>query len=263
METIGKNYGVVTHSSIQSLVKDADIIVIAVKPQNCPVVFKEMVGHCNQDAKVLSIVAGKPSAEFVAGTGLKKIIRSMPNTPAMIGEGVTVWSCDPLVVTAKEQNTIRAILECLGEEIFVQDESFVDMSTSLSGSGPAYIFMLIEAMTDAGVHMGFPRHTAEKLVHRTLLGSTKYAMETGEHPAVLKNNVTSPGGTTASALFQLEQGQFRTVVTKAIWACYRRSLEMGGSDSNVGPGRFVGPKFTPPGSEFDSDSIKQPKGKRS
>ena len=111
------------------------------------------------------------------------------------------------------------------------------MSTSISGSGPAYIFLLMEAMIDAGVHMGFSRDTATTLVHHTLLGSTLYAMETGEHPAVLRNSVTSPAGTTASAIYELENGKFRTVIKDAIWACYRRSLEMGGHSSNVGPGR--------------------------
>lgn len=122
-------------------------------------------------------------------------------------------------------------------QIFVDDEDFIDMSTSISGSGPAYIFLLMESMIDAGVHMGFSRETATTLVHHTILGSTLYAMETGEHPAVLRNSVTSPAGTTASALYELENGRFRTVIKDAIWACYRRSLEMGGNDSNVGPGR--------------------------
>ena len=121
--------------------------------------------------------------------------------------------------------------------MYVDDENQVDMSTSISGSGPAYIFNLMEDMIDAGVHMGFPRDKATKLVYHTLLGSTLYAMETGEHPAILRNNVTSPNGTTASAIYELENGGFRTAVKDAMWACYRRSLEMGGHESNVGPGR--------------------------
>jgi hypothetical protein len=125
--------------------------------------------------------------------------------------------------------------------IFVDDESYIDMSTSISGSGPAYVFLLMEAMIDAGVHMGFSRDTATTLVHQTLLGSTLYAMESGKHPAILRNSVTSPAGTTASAIYELENGKFRTVIKDAIWACYRRSLEMGGSDSNVGPGRMAFP----------------------
>ena len=122
-------------------------------------------------------------------------------------------------------------------QIYVDDEKFVDMSTSISGSGPAYIFMLMEAMIDAGVHMGFSREVATTLCYHTLLGSTRYAMETGEHPAILRNQVTSPAGTTASAVYELENGKFRVVIKDAIWACYRRSLELGGQASAVGPGR--------------------------
>lgn len=121
--------------------------------------------------------------------------------------------------------------------MYVDDERHVDMSTSISGSGPAYIFNLMEDMIDAGVHMGFPRDKATILVYHTLLGSTLFAMETGEHPAILRNNVTSPSGTTASAIYELENGGFHTAVKDAMWACYRRSLEMGGHESNVGPGR--------------------------
>ena len=116
------------------------------------------------------------------------------------------------------------------------------MATSISGSGPAYIFLLMEAMVDAGVHMGFPRDKATTLVYHTMLGSTLYAMESKEHPAILRNSVTSPSGTTASAIYELENGKFRTVIKDAMWACYRRSLEMGNHDSNIGPGRFHQPE---------------------
>lgn len=123
--------------------------------------------------------------------------------------------------------------------MYVDDEKHVDMSTSISGSGPAYIFSLMEDMIDAGVHMGFPRDKATILVYHTILGSTLFAMESGQHPAILRNNVTSPNGTTASAIYELENGGFRTAVKDAMWACYRRSLEMGGHESNVGPGRAM------------------------
>jgi pyrroline-5-carboxylate reductase len=181
----------------------------------------------------------------------------MPNTPAMIEEGVTVWTKNDIPqfsgkaksadhFTDYEIKLCRACLACMGTEIHVEDENFIDMATSISGSGPAYIFMLVEAMVDAGVHMGFSRDIATKLVHQTLLGSTLYAMETKEHPAVLKNRVTSPAGTTASAMYELDKGRFRTVIQDAIWACYRRSLEMGGRNSDIGPGRSAGI----PSSEF-------------
>ena len=196
----------------------------------------DYAGKVRDDAIILSVVAGTPIQSYVDGTSLTKVARSMPNTPAQIGCGVTVWSCTDNV-NEHDRERITAVLDSFGKTVFVEDESFIDMSTSISGSGPAYVFMLIEAMIDSGVHMGFSRETATTLVHHTLLGSTKFAMETGEHPAVLRNSVTSPAGTTASAIYELENGKFRTVVKDAIWACYRRSLEMGGKSSQVGPNR--------------------------
>ena len=228
MDRIGKQHeGIQTSTSIPDAISGADLIVMAVKPQNCPTVFDEIRRarkmtadasngvHLNEDATLLSVIAGKPISSYVNGTGLEKIARSMPNTPAQIGRGMTVWSCTG-AVDATEKVLLKEVLSSFGKEIFVEDESFIDMSTSISGSGPAYIFLLMEAMIDAGVHMGFSRDTASTLVHHTLLGSTLYAMETGEHPAVLRNSVTSPAGTTASAIYELENGKFRTVIKDAI-----------------------------------------------
>lgn len=241
--------GVRVATSIPEAVSDADLIVYAVKPQNVEKVHSEIArakfdgggigANVKENAVILSVVAGKPISSFVQGSGVRRVARSMPNTPAQIGAGVTVWSCTENI-DANERRQITEILDAFGKTIFVDDESFIDMSTSISGSGPAYVFLLMEAMIDAGVHMGFSRETATTLVHHTLLGSTKFAMETGEHPAVLRNSVTSPAGTTASAIYELENGKFRTVIKDAIWACYRRSLEMGGQCSQVGPGRAPG-----------------------
>lgn len=222
--------------SLQELVDGADMVVMAVKPQNLgPKFFGSM--NASPDTTVLSVIAGKPMAVFEAG-GFAKVARSMPNTPAQIGKGMTVWCCTPNI-DSDEREKITRILSSFGKQVFVDDEDFIDISTSISGSGPAYVFMLMEAMIDAGVHMGFSRATATTLVHQTLLGSTLYAMETNEHPVILRNSVTSPAGTTASAIYELENGKFRTVIKDAIWACYRRSLEMGDKDSNVGPGRVA------------------------
>ncbi|KAL7483456.1 hypothetical protein ACHAW6_009126 [Cyclotella cf. meneghiniana] len=263
--------GINTASSIPEAVTDSQLIVYAVKPQNVDKVNAEIwrakteLGGVRDDATILSVAAGKPIQTFVRGSGIERIARSMPNTPAQIGAGVTVWSCTDNI-DSNDRKKIKSVLDSFGKtvsaifrhahhpfspfaslanyriyetisKVFVDDESFIDMSTSISGSGPAYIFLLMEAMIDAGVHMGFSRETATTLVHHTLLGSTKFAMETGEHPAVLRNSVTSPAGTTASAIYELENGKFRTVIKDAIWACYRRSLEMGGQNSQVGPGR--------------------------
>eukprot|EP01063_Lacrimia_lanifica_P028485 TRINITY_DN4163_c0_g1_i4.p1 TRINITY_DN4163_c0_g1~~TRINITY_DN4163_c0_g1_i4.p1 ORF type:complete len:407 (+),score=138.74 TRINITY_DN4163_c0_g1_i4:47-1222(+) len=249
MQRLVDAHGVQWTNTIAECVEGADLIVYAVKPQNCEKVHEEIQRarstegvRINESATVLSVVAGEPVERFVMGTGLRKVVRSMPNTPASIGEGVTVWCCTS-EVDAAEREKIKAFLGTFGTAIYVDDESFVDMSTSISGSGPAYIFMLMEAMIDAGVHMGFSRDVAKALVQHTILGSTLYAMKTQEHPAILRNSVTSPAGTTASAVYELENGKFRVVIKDAIWACYRRTLELRGANSNVGPGRMA---FTPP-----------------
>lgn len=251
LDTVASLYpGIDTAASIPDAVSGSNLIVYAVKPQNCARVHAEIRraksrgGTVRDDAAILSVVAGKPARDFLE-SGIDRVARSMPNTPARIGAGVTVWSCTENVDLA-ERGRIRRVLNSFGQTVFVDDESFIDMSTSISGSGPAYVFLLMEAMIDAGVHMGFSRETATTLVHHTLLGSTKYAMSTDEHPAVLRNSVTSPAGTTASAIYELESGGFRTVVKDAIWACYRRSLEMGGQSSHVGPNRARGAAPPPP-----------------
>jgi pyrroline-5-carboxylate reductase len=150
----------------------------------------------------------------------------MPNTPAQIGEGMTVWTAAE-AVSEEQRGWAQSILGTLGRELYVADENYLDMATALSGTGPAYIFLLMEAMIDAGVHLGFPRYMAQELVLQTVLGSARYAMRSGQHMAELRNGVTSPGGTTASALYELERGGLRTVLSDAIWAAYRRSAELG------------------------------------
>jgi pyrroline-5-carboxylate reductase len=235
LNSISKTYpDIIIAQNLQQVVEDADLVVCAVKPQNLSAEFFQRM-EPPTTATLLSVIAGTPMSTFLQG-GFTKVARSMPNTPAQIGKGMTVWCCTSNLQT-EERDKITRVLSSFGKQIYVDDESFIDISTSISGSGPAYVFMLMEAMIDAGVHMGFSRSTATTLVNQTILGSTLYAMETGEHPVILRNSVTSPAGTTASAIYELDNGKFRTVVKDAIWACYRRSLEMGDKDSNVGPGR--------------------------
>ena len=150
----------------------------------------------------------------------------MPNTPAQIGQGISVWTATPEVsVMHKEQ--AKAILGSFGEEIFVDKEPYLDMATALSGSGPGYVFMMMEALIDAGVHLGFSRRIAEQLVFQTMRGSVEYAAQSSKHVAELRNQVTSPGGTTAAALYHMEKGGLRTVISRGIWAAYERSIELG------------------------------------
>jgi pyrroline-5-carboxylate reductase len=175
-------------------------------------------------------VAGATIDKISQGLKHNAVVRSMPNTPAQIGEGITVWIASPSV-NESQKETARTILGALGKEVNVDDENYLDMATALSGTGPAYVFIFMEAMIDAGVHMGFSRRVSEELVVQTLRGSVDYYQAVNQkssvHVAALKNQVTSPGGTTAEALYYLEKAGFRTAISRAIWAAYQRSLELG------------------------------------
>ena len=220
-----KKYGIQTTTDNSSAISQADVVVLSVKPQRLSEVMKGLKG-IHDDALVLSIVAGASIKKISTGLKHKSVVRSMPNTPGQIGEGITVWTASK-EVTAEQQEMARAILGALGEEVFVEDESYLDMATALSGSGPAYVFLFTEALIDAGVHMGFPRRIAEQLVLQTIKGSASFYQQAERHPATLRNQVTSPGGTSAEALYYLEKAGFRTAISRAIWAAYQRSLELG------------------------------------
>ena len=154
------------------------------------------------------------------------IVRSMPNTPAQVGEGITVWTATD-EVTEQQRERASLILNSFGKEVYVDHEDYLDMATALSGTGPAYVFLMMEAMVDAGVHLGFPRRISEELVIQTFKGSVAYYENSPRHLARLRNQVTSPGGTSAAALYYLEKAGVRTALSRAIWAAYERSVELG------------------------------------
>jgi len=225
-QVLHEKYGVQPFTDNSAAVADANVVVLSVKPQRLRSVLEELQGRIPADALVLSIIAGATIEKIGAGLGHDMIVRTMPNTPARIGEGITVWvASDAVSESQKEQ--ARQILSALGEDVFVEDEGYLDMATALSGTGPAYVFMFMEAMIDAGVHMGFSRRIAEKLVVQTMRGSVDFYDQNNVHVAALRNQVTSPGGTSAEALYYLEKAGFRTAVSRAIWAAYQRSLELG------------------------------------
>jgi len=224
-DQLTKKYGIKFTVDNSSAVAHADVVVLSVKPQRLSEVMKGLKG-IRSDALVLSIIAGANIKKISTGLKHKAIVRSMPNTPGQIGEGITVWTSSK-EVTEEQQEMARAILGALGDQVFVEDESYLDMATALSGSGPAYVFLFTEALIDAGVHMGFPRRIAEQLVLQTIKGSASFYHQAGRHPATLRNQVTSPGGTSAEALYYLEKAGFRTAISRAVWAAYQRSLELG------------------------------------
>jgi pyrroline-5-carboxylate reductase len=201
-------------------------IVVCVKPQRLARVLDDLKGVLHPKQLVISIVAGATIAHLAEALGTAKIVRAMPNTPSQIGAGITAWTCTEDVGDTEREH-VRELLKALGRELFVETENMIDMATSLSATGPTYIFMVMEALTDAGVHLGFSRDMAKELVQETMLGSVKFAIESHKHPAELRNMVTSPGGTSAEAIYQMEKGTLRTVLSKAVYAAYKRAVELG------------------------------------
>lgn len=202
------------------------VVVLAVKPQRIARVLGELKGALSPSQLVLSIVAGTRMETIASELGHASVARSMPNTPAQIGQGMTAWAATA-EVGERHLEVVRALLGALGREMYVENENMIDMATALSATGPTYIFMMMEALVDAGVHMGFSRHVAEELVTQTMLGSVLFARETHKHPAELRNMVTSPGGTSAEAIYQMEKGSLRTVLSKAVYAAYQRAVALG------------------------------------
>ena len=204
----------------------ASVVVLAVKPQRIARVLGELKGALSDSQLVLSVVAGARMETIASELSHPAIARAMPNTPAQIGQGMTAWT-STAEVGERHTEVVRALLGALGREMYVENENMIDMATALSATGPTYIFMMMEALVDAGVHMGFSRHVAEELVTQTMLGSVLFARETHKHPAELRNMVTSPGGTSAEAIYQMEKGSLRTVLSKAVYAAYQRAVALG------------------------------------
>jgi pyrroline-5-carboxylate reductase len=225
-EGLAAEHGIRVTASNGEAVEGADIVLLAVKPQMLVRVGRDIAPHVCEGQLVLSIVAGATTAAIGDILGHRQVVRSMPNTPAQLGRGMTVWYATP-ETTDEQRAQARALLSALGAEMEVDDERLVAMATAVSGTGPTYVFLVMEALIDAAVHLGFPRHVAHDLVIETLEGSTFFAKQTGAHPAVLRNMVTSPGGTSAAALHELESGRLRTVLSEAVWAAFRRTVELG------------------------------------
>ena len=213
-----------THTS--EATSGPSLVILAVKPQRLNKVLHELKGAILPNQLVVSIVAGA-TTETISGELLHpSVVRAMPNTPAQIGQGMTAWTATT-EVSDLQQSAVCAMLEALGKTMRVENERQIDMATALSATGPTYIFLVMEALVDAGVHLGFSRHAAQELVQQTMLGAVMFAQESHKHPAELRNMVTSPGGTSAEAIYQMEKGSLRTVLSKAVWAAYQRAVALG------------------------------------
>ncbi len=223
-ELLSRECGVTTVADNRKAIEGCDIVVLAVKPQHLAQVMDELKNPLPQQT-ILSIVAGAGVSTLCRGLSHSSVVRAMPNMPAQIGEGMTVWTTTA-EVTEEQKETAQSILSALGKEIYVPDEKYLDMATAVSGSGPAYVFLFIEGLIDAGVHIGLPRNIAEELVIQTVLGSVQTVKKTSKHPAELRNMVTSPGGTTTEALLKLEKGRFRSLLLEAVAAAYEKAKHL-------------------------------------
>ena len=202
------------------------MMILAVKPQRLVGILQDLKGATQEGQLIVSIVAGAKIETIAGELGHPAVVRAMPNTPAQIGQGITAWTASA-EVNQEQESQVRAMLEALGHAVRVENERQIDMATALSATGPTYIFLVMEALIDAGVHLGFSRHVAQELVQEMILGSVLFAKESHKHPAELRNMVTSPGGTSAEAIYQMEKGSLRTVLSKAVWAAYQRAEALG------------------------------------
>ena len=223
---LAEHYGVSAVADNVEAARDANLGVLAIKPQDLPKAGQELRGQLQEGQAVASIIAGAKMSTLSQSLGHARIIRVMPNTPAQIGHGMSLWTASS-EVSDEQRELTRSILNTVGEQIYVDDEKYLDMATALSASGPAYVFLFIEALIDAGVYVGLPRDMARTLALQTVYGSARLVMETGKHPGELKDMVVSPGGTTAEGLQALEQAGVPAALVNAVNAAYLKSIRLG------------------------------------
>ena len=223
---LGEKYSVMVMGDNKLAVDGSDIVVLAVKPQNLADVMAELNSQLKSSQLLLSIIAGARIETLRRGLNHSCIVRSMPNTPAQIGEGMSVWTATA-EVTGPQRERAGSILGAMGKEIYVDDEQYVDMATAVSGSGPAYFFLMVESLVSAAAHIGLPQDVAEELVLQTMMGAGHLMRKSDKTPAELRRMVTSPGGTTAEALLQFEKGGFSDLITQAVRAAYDKAKKLG------------------------------------
>jgi len=221
-----QKYGMAVTKDNREAADKGDIVVLAIKPQNLTEVITELSGQLKSTQLVLSIIAGARISTLCQGLNHRPIVRVMPNAPAQIGEGISVWTATA-EVTEPQKKQVGSLLGTMGREIYVDDEKYLDMATAVSGSGPAYFFLFVESLIESAVKIGLSQDVAEALVLQTMLGSGHLIQKSGKSPAELRRMVTSPGGTTAEALLQFEKGRFNNLVQQAVAAAYNKAKELG------------------------------------
>jgi pyrroline-5-carboxylate reductase len=222
-----QEHGVRVTDDAESACIGADVVLIALKPQDLPSIVEGLQGAIPKDAVVVSIAAGVQLDDLRKYSAHRACVRVMPNLPAAIGEGAAVYYATP-EVTAQQRERVRQVIAAVATaSVEVSSDDAVDLATAIHGSGPGYVYLFIESLTDAAVRLGMKRDDALKLVLATVAGSALYALETGQHPAALRNAVTSPGGTTAAGLAELEASGLRSAIDGAVEAAYERAHELG------------------------------------
>lgn len=219
-------YGITAVEDNAAAARGAHLLVLAVKPQNASGAMESIRGTLGAQQTVLSIMAGVTMKSMVKGLGHEAVVRAMPNAPGQMGAGMTVWTATPSV-DAAHRDSAAAVLTALGHQVQVPAEKYLDVATAINGSGPAYVFLFIEALIDAGVYMGLSRDLARTLAVHTVKGSATMVEVTGLHPGVLQDMVASPGGTTVEALLVLEQKGFKAAVIEAAIAAFQKSKALG------------------------------------
>ncbi len=221
-----QEYNITVTDNNRQVTDNSDIIILSIKPQNLAEVMAELFGRLEPARPILSIIAGASINTLRLGLNHRRIARSMPNTPAQVGEGMIVWTATP-EMTEPQKETIRSILSAMGKEVYVDDEKYLDMATAVSGSGPAYFFLFVESLIKAAEKIGLSRNQASELVLQTMAGSLQLMQKSGKTPEQLRKMVTSPGGTTAEALAQFEKNELSQMVLQAVRAAYEKAKELG------------------------------------
>ena len=228
---LSRTLSVIATADNQAAVRGADIVLLCVEPHVLDDVLQELEPLRQSQPLVISVAAGYPLARIQGRlAGVTRLVRAMPNTPSAIGDGVTALSVMP-ELSPDDRETARQVFASVGTVVLVE-ERLQDAVTGLSGSGPAYVYAMIEALADGGVLAGLPRATAQQLAARTVAGAARMVLDQGEHPAVLKDRVASPGGTTIAGLNQLEQGRLRATIISAVEAATQRAQELGREESH-------------------------------
>lgn len=222
---LAKDLGVAAHADNKKAARWADVVVLGVKPQILPKVLDEVKGSVRAGTLVVSIAAGVPTASIEAALPKAAVVRAMPNLAVMVDAGATAL-CLGKSAGPEHAATAREMFESVGLVVEV-DEYLMDAVTGLSGTGPMYVFQIIEGLSDAGVKVGLSRDVSTQLVVQTVLGAAKMAQQSDEHPARLKDRVTSPGGTAITALHTMERGGLRAILIDAVEAATKRSEELG------------------------------------